>query len=473
MCGFVGYVNHNKQDEKTINRMGDKIAHRGPDDSSFFMDDFASLAFRRLSIIDIAGGRQPMFNEDKNKVLIFNGEIYNFQDLKKDLMKKKHKFASNTDSEVLIHGYEEWGEDLVNKLRGMFAFIIYDTKKKEIFGARDYFGIKPLYYYKNDEEFMFGSEIKSFLENKNFKKEFNEDALESYLSFQYSSLNETFFKNVFKLPPAHYFKYKDGDLEIKRYWLPKFDADESKDLEYWTKHISDAMKESVEAHKISDVEVGSFLSSGIDSSYIVSLANVDKTFTVGFAESNKYNEIDYAKELSDNLGIENINKIITADEYFGKFKDIQYHFDEPESDPSAVALYFVCNLASQHVKVVLSGEGADELFGGYNIYNDVTSFATYDNLKLFLFPIFMTFLFIPFAYFIALFIQYEVLFLRIKRSFRDDEIMYRYAIWRVLLSVNISFVKLRRFIPGHLFWGCKTKDDIKKFIDNKLNSTIT
>lgn len=384
MCGIIGYINNGKKNEDIIKKMTNKIVHRGPDDEGIFQDDFVSLGFRRLSIIDLNKGKQPIFNENKTKVLIFNGEIYNYQTLREELIKCGHKFETESDSEVIIHGFEEYGEDVCNKLRGMFAFVIYDIDNKELFGARDYFGIKPFYYYNEDKEFIFGSEIKSFLEHPNFKKVFNEDALESYLSFQYSSLQETFFKGVYKLPPAHYFKYKDGNLNITRYWEFKFDPDDDKDLDYWVDNIKKTMSESVNAHKISDVEVGSFLSSGIDSSYIVTLANVDKTFTVGFGEDEKYNEISYAKELSDNLGIEAHSKIITSEEFFHEFPLIQYHMDEPVADASAVALYFVAKLASEHVKVVLSGEGADELFAGYNIYREPYELPAYDKIPFFI-----------------------------------------------------------------------------------------
>lgn len=380
MCGIIGYINNGNKDKKIIKEMTDKILHRGPDEEGFYIDDFISLGFRRLSIIDLSKGSQPIFNEDKSLVLIFNGEIYNYKSLRDELIKKKHKFKTNTDSEVIIHGYEEYGDKLPNMLRGMFAFVIYNKNTKEIFGARDYFGIKPLYYYNKDKEFMFGSELKSFLCHPNFIKEFNADALDNYLSFQYSPLNETFFKNVFKLPPAHYFKYKDGKLKITRYWIAKFEYKDDLGLDYYVEKINDVMKESVETHKVSDVEIGSFLSSGIDSSYIVSLAHVDKTFTVGFKEDEKYNEISYAKELSEALGIENIHKIISSEEYFGKIEDVQYFLDEPVADPAAIALYFVSSLASEHVKVVLSGEGADELFGGYNIYREPHEMTIYDKI---------------------------------------------------------------------------------------------
>lgn len=349
--------------------MMDRIKHRGPDSDGMYVDDDIALGFRRLSIIDLKNGSQPIFNEDSSLVMVFNGEIYNYRQLREELIKKGHTFRTETDSETIIHGYEEFGEELPNKLRGMFAFVIWDKNNKELFGARDYFGIKPLYYAKQDGHFLFGSEIKSFIPHPHFKRELNEDALESYLSFQYSGLDETFFKGVFRLRPAHYFKLKDGNMEIKRYWQVKFDEEKGHDMDYWVDEISKTFDESVEAHKISDVEVGSFLSSGVDSSYVACRANVDKTFTVGFA-NEKYNEISYAKDLAKYINVENINKVITPEEYWDVLPKVQYHMDEPLADPAAVALYFVCQIASEHLKVVLSGEGADEIFGGYNLYKE-------------------------------------------------------------------------------------------------------
>ncbi|MFI3325690.1 MAG: asparagine synthase (glutamine-hydrolyzing) [Clostridia bacterium] len=380
MCGFVGFigVKDSQMQGEILKNMTDRIAHRGPDDADYYTDEDISLGFRRLSIIDLEGGRQPIINEDKTKVLMFNGEIYNYQGLREQLLEKGHVFTTKTDSEVLLHGYEEWGTDLLNKLRGMFAFIIWDKVSKEFFAARDFFGIKPFYYSQMNGTFMFGSEIKAFLAHPDFKKELNERALESYLSFQYSVGHETFFKNVFKLPPAHYLKVKDGKAEITRYWIPEFNSEEDKDLDYWTDEIEKVFDNSVEAHKISDVEVGSFLSSGVDSSYVACSANVDKTFTVGFDNGEKYNETSYAKELSEQIPVKNISKIITPEEFWGNFSKIQYHMDEPLADPSAAALYFVCNTASKHLKVCLSGEGADELFGGYNIYREPLSVPAYN-----------------------------------------------------------------------------------------------
>ncbi len=382
MCGITGFTNKIDNADRVIVDMMDKIRHRGPDAEGSYIDSDIALGHRRLSIIDVSSsGDQPIFNEDGSLVIVFNGEIYNYREIREELGKKGHIFRTNTDTEVLIHGYEEYGEKLLNMLRGMFAFVIWDKNKKELFGARDFFGIKPLYYAIMGKTFMFGSEIKSFLAHPEFKKELNTEALENYLTFQYSPTRDTFFKNVYKLMPAHYFTLKDGKLQIKRYWDVNFNADEKPSLEEWVQRISDTFKDSVEAHKIADVEVGSFLSSGVDSSYAAAVAEVDKTFTVGFGDDEKYNEIGWAKEFSKAIGKENTSKVITPEEYWGSLEKIQYHMDEPLADPSAVALYFVCNIASERLKVVLSGEGADEIFGGYNVYSDPDG-TLYDKLPM-------------------------------------------------------------------------------------------
>lgn len=378
MCGFVGFTNKINDASIVLGKMMDRIKHRGPDSDGKYVDEQIAMGFRRLSIIDLSDvGSQPIFNEDKSMVLTFNGEIYNFKDLREELIHAGHEFYTKTDSEVLIHGYEEWGEGVLNRLRGMFAFIIFDKKKNELFGARDFFGIKPFYYAQMGETFMWGSEIKSFLDHPHFNKELNTDVLETYLTFQYSPTAETFFKGVYKLPAAHCFTYKDGKLDVKRYWEVKFDVDEGPDLEEWVGKISETFKNSVNVHKFADVEVGSFLSSGVDSSYVAAVADVDKTFTVGFGEDEKYNEIGYAKEFSKYIGKDNYSKVITPEEYWDNLSKIQYHMDEPLADPAAIALFFVCQLASQQVKAVLSGEGADEIFGGYNIYHNPADMASY------------------------------------------------------------------------------------------------
>ncbi|MDD6082796.1 MAG: asparagine synthase (glutamine-hydrolyzing) [Oscillospiraceae bacterium] len=370
MCGYVGFTNTINNANIVLKKMMERIRHRGPDGEGQYIDEGIALGHRRLSIIDIDAGAQPMYNEDGSLVIVFNGEIYNYKQIREGLVRAGHRFATQSDTEVLVHGYEEYGSDILGKLRGMFSFVIWDRNKQELFGARDFFGIKPLYYADMNGSFMFGSEIKSFLEHPDFKKELNETALENYLTFQYSPTNETFFKNVYKLPPAHFFIKDKTGFRCQRYWKVEFEADEKPELDEWVNRISDTMHDSVEAHKVSDVEVGSFLSSGVDSSYVAAIAGVDKTFTVGFGTDERYNEIGWAKEFSKAIGKENTSKVITPEEYWGILPKIQYHMDEPLADPSAVALYFVCNIASEKLKVVLSGEGADEIFGGYNVYSE-------------------------------------------------------------------------------------------------------
>ena len=384
MCGITGFVGQRAEMQQILQEMMDLIAHRGPDGQGQFVEGPAALGQRRLSIIDLEGGRQPMFNEDENLVVVFNGEIYNFQELSEELKAAGHTFATRSDTEVLLHGYEQWGKDLLPRLRGMFAFAIWDRSAQTLFCARDHFGIKPLYYYQaEDGTLLFGSEIKSFLAHPSFKKELNRDQLELYLSYQYSPGENTFFKGVKKLLPAHWMEWKDGRLTVERYWQPEFDPEDSRTLEEWEQDISDAMKESVQAHKIADVEVGSFLSSGVDSSYMAALANVDKTFTVGFADK-QYDETTYAQEFSKVIGVKNFAYRITPEEYWENLPKIQYHMDEPLADAASVALFFVNREAAKQVKVCLSGEGADEFFGGYNIYKEPFTVSWYDRLPLWL-----------------------------------------------------------------------------------------
>lgn len=381
MCGFVGYINKEKDKKKNIKNMADLIAHRGPDSEGYYTDDTIALGFKRLSIIDLDGGTQPIYNKDKTKVIVFNGEIYNYKEIKEDLIKKGYEFETETDTEVLLHGYEEYKEKILDKLRGMFAFVIYDINTKDMFAARDFYGIKPFYYALMGDTFMFGSEIKSFLIHPSFKKELNRKSLEYYLTFQYSPGTDTFFKNVYKLLPGHYLKYKNGNLEINKYYELKFETDDSKTYEEWKEEIRSLLNDTIEAHKVSDVEVGSFLSSGVDSSFIAASSDVDKTFTVGFSDK-KYNEISYAEDLSKEINTRNINRVISKEDYFKSLSNIAYYMDEPLADPSAIALYFVAKTASEHVKVSLSGEGADEIFGGYNIYAEPFTWSWYYKVPL-------------------------------------------------------------------------------------------
>lgn len=387
MCGFVGFVNNTdkvEENSKVIKEMADKITHRGPDQDDYYVGDAVSLGFRRLSIIDLEGGSQPIYNEDGTKVLVYNGEVYNFKELRDDLQSKGHIFKTGTDSEVVLHGYEEYGKDFLCRLRGMYAFVIWDEKEKKLFGARDIFGIKPMFYYKKNDVLLFASEIKAFCANPYFEKELNEERIPEYLCFEYLPCEETLFKNVYKLTPGSYFEWQDGKLEIKPYFELKYNIDNTKTLDEWADIIAETFRLSTEAHGIADVEVGCFLSSGVDSSYVVkemSKNNKVKTFSVGFAEE-KYSELKYAEEYARTVGVDIFTKKITADEYFEAAPLVQYYMDEPLPNPSAIALYYLAETAAKQVKVVLSGEGADELFGGYYYYQDPLELASYQKLPL-------------------------------------------------------------------------------------------
>ena len=411
MCGICGFTGAVEADLPTLKAMCDVMAHRGPDGEGQYLDDGIALGHRRLSLIDLEGGNQPMVRatgEHDSAVtspalmpdgtpcaspeaaaakgdfaIVFNGEIYNYQDLRADLEAEGWAFQTHSDTEVLLTGYLAWGEAVLDRLRGMFAFAIWNRKSRELFCARDFFGIKPFYYTLADgprgPQFVFASEIKCILEHPAYERALNEEALEQYLCFQFSALPETFFKGIFKLEPAHCLTVRaDGTMTTRRYWRPTYDFDEDRSREDTVEAIDAAMRESVRYHNVADVEVGSFLSSGIDSSYMAACLakeNPDiKTFTVGFAEyEGERDEISWARELADELHIENDSKHISEEEYWASLPRVQWHMDEPSADPSAVALYFVDQEAAKKVKAVLSGEGADEFFGGYRIYQ--TPFA--------------------------------------------------------------------------------------------------
>lgn len=384
MCGFIGFTGVVQKREYIIKKMADRIAHRGPNSEGYCIDgegenDSITLGFRRLSIIDLSDGSQPMYNEDGSVVIVYNGEIYNFMELRDELIACGHVFKTHCDTEVIIHGYEEWGEKIASKLRGMFAFVIWDKKTRTLYGARDIFGIKPFYYTRVKSGLLFGSEIKSFLEHPDFTPEVNENALRPYLTFQYSSLEETFFKGVFKLPPAHYFVLKEGKMRTERYFEFDFTKKTSLSFDECAEMVDRRVHESVSAHRISDVKVGSFLSGGVDSSYITATLMPNDTFSVGFG-SAKFDETAQAEELSEILGIRHFSRILSAEECFAAFPRIQYHMDEPQSNPSSVPLYFLSALAAEHVTVVLSGEGADEIYAGYEWYDETPLMRKYKKI---------------------------------------------------------------------------------------------
>ena len=453
MCGFVGFCSKNVKDKNVIKEMNNQIIHRGPDSDGYYFDKDVNFGFRRLSIIDLHEGSQPILNEGGDTAIIFNGEIYNYQELREDLVAKGYKFKTHTDTEVILHGYEEYGEEgILAKLRGMFAFTIWDSKKEKLFGARDHFGIKPYYYALLDGDLLFGSEVKSFLKYPKFKKEVNEKALKHYLVFQYNPLEETFFKGVKKLRPGHYYVYENGKMEIKTYYNLTLDY---KDMTFdeAVGKIEKEVEESVKYHKISDVEVGSFLSGGVDSSYVVATALPDKTFSVGF-DNKGFNETMYAKELSDSLGIKNFAKLITPDEFFEGINKVQYYSDEPHANLSSVPLYFLSKLASEQVKVVLSGEGADELFAGYNEYADALPQRIYRKL--------------PFSLRHKLYLKYKD-----RKHFRGQTIILKYGQKdedRYIGPAEIMSDELANSLVTSKYKNSETSRDLtKKYYDEVKN----
>ncbi|MEF2829829.1 MAG: asparagine synthase (glutamine-hydrolyzing), partial [Senegalimassilia anaerobia] len=400
MCGFVGFtaVDFDEGVNRAIVKdMADRIIHRGPDDEGFFVNDDVAMGFRRLSIIDLEGSHQPMQNADGSVTVTFNGEIYNFQELRAELEGMGYQFKTNGDTETIVHGYEAWGTGVFERLRGMFAIAIWDAKEKQLVLARDIFGIKPLYYQHEGNRLIWGSEIKSFLAHPRFKKELNREALPQYLCFEYMNDSQTMFKDVHKMTPGHFMVLKDGKATIECFYKITYKIDRSKGLEEWADIIKDTFDESVRAHEIADVEIGSFLSGGIDSSlaaYCMGQHHDEgvKTFSVGYditgseeqrdkAENAgfkiKLDELKDAREFAEWAGLSNKDVQVTAKEFLDIVPTEQYHMDEPLGAPSAIPLYFVSQLASKEVKVVQSGEGADELFGGYWIYHDQYEFSKY------------------------------------------------------------------------------------------------
>ena len=377
MCGIAGFISPARADAAALVPMLARIAHRGPDGQGTFVEGPAALGHCRLAIIDLQGGAQPLYNEDKNFVVVFNGEIYNYRELTAELTALGHTFATRTDTEVLLHGWEQWGRELLPRLRGMFAFALWDRRAQVLFCARDMFGIKPLYYCRcADGTLLFASEIKAFLDHPSFEKQLNTAQLPLYLSCQYSPGRDTFFAGVQKLLPGHFLEFSEGIVRTTRWVQPAFlpgDTPPAPD------ELEAVLRQSAEAHKIADVEVAGFLSGGVDSAYLTALARPARTYTISYAEP-KYDESFPARALARNLGLRNRVRCISPGEFWDAVPAVQYHMDEPMADAAAVALYFLNREAARDVKVVLSGEGADELFGGYNIYRDPFTARWYNRL---------------------------------------------------------------------------------------------
>ena len=377
MCGIAGFISPARADAAALVPMLARIAHRGPDGQGTFVEGPAALGHCRLAIIDLQGGAQPLYSEDKNFVVVFNGEIYNYRELTAELTALGHTFTTRTDTEVLLHGWEQWGRELLPRLRGMFAFALWDRRAQVLFCARDMFGIKPLYYCRcADGTLLFASEIKAFLDHPSFEKQLNTAQLPLYLSCQYSPGRDTFFAGVQKLLPGHFLEFSEGIVRTTRWVQPAFlpgDTPPAPD------ELEAVLRQSAEAHKIADVEVAGFLSGGVDSAYLMALARPARTYTISYAEP-KYDESFPARALARNLGLRNRVRCISPGEFWDAVPAVQYHMDEPMADAAAVALYFLNREAARDVKVVLSGEGADELFGGYNIYRDPFTARWYNRL---------------------------------------------------------------------------------------------
>ncbi|MBP5313897.1 MAG: asparagine synthase (glutamine-hydrolyzing) [Eggerthellaceae bacterium] len=406
MCGFVGFGGFDYPMDTAsavIKDMADRIIHRGPDEEGYFVSDDIAMGFRRLSIIDLATSHQPMKNQTGSVVVTFNGEIYNFMELRSQLQSMGYEFVTSGDTEVIVHGYEAWGVGVFEKLRGMFAIAIWDDNNKQLVCARDLFGIKPFYYQHLEGRLIYGSEIKAFLAHPGFKKELNEAMLPQYLCFEYMNDSQTMFADVHKLLPGHYLIYKDGRISIECFYHITYKIDDSKTIDEWADIVNNAFDESVSAHEIADVEIGSFLSGGIDSSLAAYAmgqhAPAVKTFSVGYeigceeqvekinnqsAFEIKLDELADSRAFASWANLPNFEIKVDAKEFLDIVPTEQYHMDEPLGAPSAIPLYFVSSLAAKQVKVVQSGEGADELFGGYWIYHDQYEFERYFKIPRFM-----------------------------------------------------------------------------------------
>jgi asparagine synthase (glutamine-hydrolysing) len=384
MCGIAGRINFNKThvvDVEELKSMTDAIVHRGPDDEGHYNNENVGLGFRRLSIIDLHTGHQPLSNQEENVWITFNGEIYNYRELRADLIAKGYPFKTATDTEVILALYLEHGENCVSFLRGMFAFVIWDDRKKQLFGARDRFGIKPFHYYLDDRSFVWGSEIKAINAARDIKRTISLEALDGYFTYGYILNEQSIFTQIKKLLPAHYFILKpfdDHKLTIKKYWSIVFDPDYSKSEEYWVESIKEVLLESVKLELVSDVPLGAFLSGGIDSSSVVALMSKAsdrpvKTFSIGFKEKD-FNELEYARMVAEKYNTEH-HELMVEPESISLLPKLVQAYDEPFADSSAIPTYYVSKFAREYVTVALSGDGGDELFAGYDSYHKIKQLA--------------------------------------------------------------------------------------------------
>jgi asparagine synthase (glutamine-hydrolysing) len=375
MCGIAGFVTlrPGTPDPDVLRRMTESIRHRGPDAEGFYLDAHAALGHRRLSIVDLSTGAQPMTNEDGSLHVVFNGEIFNHADLRPKLKKCGHRYKTSSDTEAILHAYEEYGSECVTQFRGMFAFVIWDATRKRISGARDRLGIKPFYYFYDGRTLVFASEIKALLEHPAVSAEINEERLGEYLAFGYTSGEETLFRGIRKLMPGHRFTFDEEGLQIEQYWdVPRAERFEDRPDEDWIRECRRRLEETVRMRLMSDVPLGAFLSGGVDSSAITALmtrmvTGRVKTFSVGYEET-RYSELGYASEVARTLGTEHREVRVSRSDFFGALPKLVWQEDEPICWPSSIPLYFVSKLAAEEVKVVLTGEGSDEIFGGYHRY---------------------------------------------------------------------------------------------------------
>jgi len=381
LCGIVGIYNIDKNSRvnpELVRSMNKKIIHRGPDAEGYFIDKNVGLANRRLSIIDLKTGNQPIFNEDKSLVIVYNGEIYNFHEIKSLLEKKGHIFQTSSDTETILHAYEEYGPKCLNMFNGMFAFAIMDRAKNELFIARDRLGIKPLYYYIDKKRLLFSSEIKAIIADVDVKRKLDVCAFSDYLMFQNILDDKTFFEGIKKLLPGHFIICSSKGFKIKAYWDVKF-SESKKDSAYFEKEYRDRVKNSVTDHLLSDVPLGSYLSGGFDSSTVATFASQDKglknkrisTFTGYFDEGSKYSELRAAKDVAKRIGAKSFTTSIKPKDFITNIQEIIYHLDEPTTGTGAFPQYMVSKMVSRHVKVVLTGHGGDELFCGYQVFKSV------------------------------------------------------------------------------------------------------